>query len=364
MKKNSVVRLTESGIMLAFAIVLSLVKLVDLPYGGSITLCSMLPVLIIAYRYGTAWGLFTASAFGVLQMLTGMSSVRYGTSFLSVSAIVLFDFLLAFAVLGLGGVFRGKVRGQGAALMAGSLLACVLRYLCHTLVGCTVWAGLSIPTQDALLYSLAYNATYMVPETIITLLGACYLSRVLDFGSENITRVQPQSRRPDLQVLFSGIAKTLLAAAAVWDLKEIAFCLQGDEGFDITGIQQVNWLSVGIATAAAAALAALFFLLCRRVPSDSRVSLSGLFSALPFLGVGAAAVGAGFFIRNMLNKLTQDTEELLQELLGGELGAHEAAKAFTDAASNRWLSILVIGAAVIAALVLAGLRYAARKKSA
>ena len=61
--RMTAVRLTESAIMLAFATVLSLVKIVDLPYGGSITACSMLPILIIAYRYGTGWGLFCADEF-------------------------------------------------------------------------------------------------------------------------------------------------------------------------------------------------------------------------------------------------------------------------------------------------------------
>ena len=77
MQTRKSIRLTESAIMLAFATVLSLVKIVDLPYGGSITACSMLPILLIAYRYGTAWGLFTAAAFSLLQIVTGMSSFTY-----------------------------------------------------------------------------------------------------------------------------------------------------------------------------------------------------------------------------------------------------------------------------------------------
>lgn len=70
----------------------------------------------------------------------------------------------------------------------GAVLCGVLRYICHVISGCTVWAGLSIPTQAALLYSLAYNATYMVPETLVTVLGAWYLSRVLDVRGDRPTR--------------------------------------------------------------------------------------------------------------------------------------------------------------------------------
>ena len=77
MKKNSVVRLTESGILLAFAIVLSFVKLVDLLFGGSITACSMLPIALIAYLHGTAWGLLSAFAFSLVQLLDGMKNLQF-----------------------------------------------------------------------------------------------------------------------------------------------------------------------------------------------------------------------------------------------------------------------------------------------
>ena len=62
MQKNKLaLRLTESAIMIAAATILSMFKLVELPYGGSITLASMLPIVIIAYRYGTAWGILCRS---------------------------------------------------------------------------------------------------------------------------------------------------------------------------------------------------------------------------------------------------------------------------------------------------------------
>ena len=85
-------------------------------------------------------------------------SYGIGISPAAAAAIILLDYIIAFIVLGLGGIFRKLFRSQGGALAAGTLLACLLRYVCHVISGCTVWAGLSIPSQDALLYSLAYNA--------------------------------------------------------------------------------------------------------------------------------------------------------------------------------------------------------------
>ena len=363
--RMTAVRLTESAIMLAFATVLSLVKIVDLPYGGSITACSMLPILIIAYRYGTGWGLFTAAAYSLLQLATGMSSVSYGIGIspAAAAAIILLDYIIAFMVLGLGGIFRKLFRSQGGALAAGALLACLLRYICHVISGCTVWAGLSIPSQDALLYSLAYNATYMVPETIITLVGAVYISRVLDFQGESITRTQPQAKRPDMAVFLSGLAKAALVFAAVWDVAKIFPALQDPESGDfyIQGIADVEWLSVVLVTVLCAALAVLLFFLCRRVPAEDTRSLKGLFSAIPFLGVGAAAVLDGVFIHNTLNKIVDKTAEALEELSGD--GLQTAAKAVADIAANYWLQIIVFSAAVVAALILVSVRYFRRKNA-
>jgi thiamine transporter len=57
---SRVYRLTESALLIAVAAVLSVLKIVDMPAGGSVTACSMLPLLLVSYRHGTKWGLFTA----------------------------------------------------------------------------------------------------------------------------------------------------------------------------------------------------------------------------------------------------------------------------------------------------------------
>lgn len=78
----------------------------------------MLPILIIAYRYGTKWGLFTAFAASLLQMLMGLNSFSYVTSTRALIAVAVFDFLLAFMAMGLGGVFRKVISSQSGALAA------------------------------------------------------------------------------------------------------------------------------------------------------------------------------------------------------------------------------------------------------
>lgn len=207
-------RLVESALLIAIGTVLSVLTVAQLPYGGSVTLASMLPMVLISYRHGTVWGLGCGVVYGILQQLLGLSSLSYFTTWQSIVAIILLDYVVAFAVSGLGGIFRRTRLSQGVALTLGSLLVCLLRYICHVVSGATVWAGLSIPTTAALAYSFIYNATYMVPETVVLLLAAFYLGSLLDFGKEDIgylPTARTNSRAADILAAISG----LLAVGAV-----------------------------------------------------------------------------------------------------------------------------------------------------
>ncbi len=177
-------RMTECSMMVALASVLSLLPLVEMPYGGSITLASMLPIVILAYRHGTAWGLLSGLLFGVIQQLLGLKNLSYFTTWQSVVAVILLDYLIAYAVIGLAGIFRRRQKNQPLALLYGGVLVCLIRYLLHVIAGATVWAGLSIPTEAAFLYSISYNATYMLPETLILVTVLFYIGTVLDFNTD------------------------------------------------------------------------------------------------------------------------------------------------------------------------------------
>lgn len=259
MKKNrSVLRLVESALLLAVATVLSMIKLIDLPYGGSVTACSALPVLLIGYRHGTGYGLFSGAVYALIQLLLGLNTLSYCPTPSAVVAVILLDYVLAFVVLGLGGVFRREGRSQAQALVAAALLVCALRYVFHVISGCTVWVGLSIPTEAALLYSLAYNATYMLPETLVTALGAWYLSRVLDVGSERLSRVTAATVSGK-EYVCSLIAKGAFTLTAIADIMLIFRHLQDAETgeFVITGLTQVSWPTVGIVTAVGVVIGAV-----------------------------------------------------------------------------------------------------------
>ncbi len=266
-RKSSVYRLTESAILLAIAAVLSVIKLVDMPYGGSVTACSMLPLLIIAYRHGTRHGLFTAFTYSLIQLLLGLDNFSYATSFGAVIAIAVFDYLLAFLALGLGGMFRKKF-SQGTALGAAAILTGLFRYLCHVVSGCTVWAGLSVPTTEALIYSLSYNATYMIPEIVILALGAVYVSRLLSLEGAGVSRaVIRREQGGTAATVLSGIAYTALFLTVVGDVIYIAPTLQNAESGELllTGLASLNWLGVLLFTAVGVLLFTVLKLIGKRV---------------------------------------------------------------------------------------------------
>ena len=262
-------KLVECALLVAIGTVLSLFSVAQMPYGGSVTVASMLPVILIAYRHGLGWGLGSGAVYAVVQQLLGLNNLSYFTTWQSVLAVILLDYIVAFTVAGLGGIFRRSVKQQNLALVFGALLVSVLRYACHVIAGATVWAGLSIPTEAALIYSFGYNATYMIPETVVLVLAAYYLGSLLDFRREMPVRL-PQARTG------SGVADMLAALAGLFcigalaaDVVLIFSHLQNADGeFDPSGLAVEQfagsfWMGVTIISAVAAACV-LGLLLARR----------------------------------------------------------------------------------------------------
>ncbi len=237
---KTTVRLTESAVMLAAAFVLSLIPVVQMPFGGDVTLASMLPILVIAYRHGAPWGLLVGFAGSLLQLLTGLDNLSYATSAWAAIAIILLDYAVAFTVLGLGGIFRKVTRSQSTALVSGALLCCVLRYACHFISGFTVWRGVDVPLDEAMLYSLSYNAAYMVPETIITVAAALALSVSLDLSGEQARRTAANKGKP--AVLIAALCAIVFATVgAVWFFHGI----QTEDGFNFAALAMRDLWIVG-----------------------------------------------------------------------------------------------------------------------
>ena len=170
-------RLVESAVMIAIGTVLSMFPFsAPWAFGGGVTICSMLPLVIIAHRYGTKWGLFTAFVYSVLQLILGVSNVQFaaGYGFVLAVGVRLLDYILAFTVIGLSACFNGVIKNHLVSIVVGIVFTFALRFVCHFLSGWIIW-GVITPNEMGLvapLYSLIYNGGYMLPETIITALVA------------------------------------------------------------------------------------------------------------------------------------------------------------------------------------------------
>ncbi len=262
--------LTECAIMIALSSVLSVFKLFEMPYGGSITLASFLPIVVLAYRHGAKAGLSSALAASLIQLLLGLKNFSYFTTWQSIVALAVFDYILAFAIFGLAGIFRRLIKNQSLSLATGALFASVIRYICHVISGATIWAGLSIPTEAALLYSISYNATYMLPESIILVLTCAYLGSALDLSRKVPSRIKSEKSDPVCAYLIIGAGLAILAALiadTVLVFSKLQDALSGE--FAITALADVNWLAVVIITASGALIATALLLLARKRASKA-----------------------------------------------------------------------------------------------
>lgn len=159
--------LVEGAMMIAVASVLSLWKIVDMPFGGSITL-EMLPLVLMAYRNGTKWGCFTGFVHGIIQMILGFSNVMYCATLLSQIGCILLDYVLAFTALGLAPVVANLFKNNKVVgYVVGSIFVGVLRFVCSFLSGALLWGAYAPEEMGVWKYSLLYNGAYMLPNTII-----------------------------------------------------------------------------------------------------------------------------------------------------------------------------------------------------
>ncbi len=203
-------KITESAMLLAVAIVLELVSkmfIPEMPFGGQITLVSMLPVVLISYRHGVKWGLVSGLAYALIEMAIGARTVAaafqpgyFGEGRMLLNALIMcaMDYLVAFTVLGLGGCFRNRIQNRGASLLCGSLVALGARYVAHVTSGYILFAGWAewFFTQDGFpawggalvsslspqllgfVYSLVYNGMYMLPEMVLTAAASLLLAKI------------------------------------------------------------------------------------------------------------------------------------------------------------------------------------------
>jgi thiamine transporter len=184
MKQTRIRTLCQSAILIALAVVLSYIKFWQLPFDGSITLLSMLPICLISIKFGIGWGLGSAFCYSWFQILQG-GVFAWGLTPIMLIGSLLLDYILAFTVLGFAGVFRKK---GTLGIILGVALVCVLRFLIHFLAGIILWANFAEFVafgqewiNRPVLYSICYNGIYMLPETVLTVTATAIFAKIPQF---------------------------------------------------------------------------------------------------------------------------------------------------------------------------------------
>jgi thiamine transporter len=158
--------LAEAALTIALAFVLGLIKVFEMPFGGSISL-EMIPLLLLALRQGPVVGMVTGAAYGMLNLAV--------EPFIVHPVQVIFDYPLPFAALGLAGIFMPTLRGA----IAGTVIAVLARFAAHFVSGVVFFASYAPEGWNPYVYSALYNATYLVPSLIISLVVVGVLLRAL-----------------------------------------------------------------------------------------------------------------------------------------------------------------------------------------
>ena len=167
MKENSkkrVYKIAECAVFIALSIALMPLEIPGPAFGGDIDLV-MIPLFIIAFRHGLGYGILSGGIFGFIKCVIG-GGIGWGLP------SILLDYVLAYAAVGFAGIFKGKFW----AVELSTFVGCIARFIIHFISGVTIYM-ITVPTEVAgmtfanpVLYSIVYNAFYMLPNTVIAII--------------------------------------------------------------------------------------------------------------------------------------------------------------------------------------------------
>lgn len=175
MKKVNTKRLVESAILIAVGFILSFIKVEIIP-SASVSLVSMLPIIILAYKYGASWGMLCGLVHGILQMIEGGISTPPTETFWSYFFVVTLEYLFAFSIIGIGGIARNISKKPYISLSICTVIGILARFICSFLAGVFIW-GVYAKGQNPVIYSLTINGIKFGLEIITTvIIGSIIIS--------------------------------------------------------------------------------------------------------------------------------------------------------------------------------------------
>lgn len=169
---KDLLKLAESAILVAMAVVIELIfsLMPSFPYGGRVTL-TLLPLIILAYRNGIIYGTLGGIVYGLVNFLIDGYTFHWGSIF--------FDYLIAFGVVGVAGIFRNALRGNLTEFIVGIIVVFLLRYLSHSISGVLFFAEYAGDNNVWLYSFILYNLPYCAASCALCVVVGCILYKRL-----------------------------------------------------------------------------------------------------------------------------------------------------------------------------------------
>ena len=169
--------ISYAAICIAMSFALSYIAPIHMPYGGSVTIASLVPLMIYSYMFGTKKGALAGAVYGLLQVIQDPWIIH--------PAQLLLDYPIAFAGIGLAGMFahvKSLKKVPQVQFLLGALIAGVLRFTAHLFSGVFAFSE-NAPDVNAWIYSLGYNSAYVFPDIAI-----CIVVGAIVFSSKAFMR--------------------------------------------------------------------------------------------------------------------------------------------------------------------------------
>ena len=182
MKNSKITVLTECAVMVALAFALSSAKLYEMPLGGSVTVASMLPIMLIGVKHGALIGVGTGFVYSLTQIFQALvegNVFPYCETGATLVICVVFDYVLPFTILGLAGMFKNSkiFKNQEISFYVGMILVVLVRFLSHFVTGVAIWGQWAPDGMGKYLYSFLYNGGFLSFDFIICLVCATLMLR-------------------------------------------------------------------------------------------------------------------------------------------------------------------------------------------
>ena len=166
-RNQNLVSMVECALFVAAAIVLDFIKFYELPNGGSLKFV-MLPLIIFALRRGFKWGTISGMLYLVISIILGREGIFYpGSTATVIIVCILFDYIIAYSTVGLAPVFAKLFKNRLVGVGFATFMVCFIRFISHFISGATIWGDFTNGAKGAILFSISYNGSYMLPIAIV-----------------------------------------------------------------------------------------------------------------------------------------------------------------------------------------------------